>query len=101
MVFFEDSPNRTIKLKIRVKTNSKVQKISYNQFTDSWISINLKSKPVKNKANKELIKLLSKKLSIATNQIKIIAGLKNANKTIQIRFYEDISKPKILEKLAN
>jgi len=101
MVFFEDSPNRTIKLKIRVKTNSKVQKISYNQFTDSWISINLKSKPVKNKANKELIKLLSKKLSIETNQIKIIAGPKNANKTIQIRFYEDISKPKILEKLAN
>lgn len=101
MVFFEDSPNRTIKLKIRVKTNSKVQKISYNQFTDSWISINLKSKPVKNKANKELIKLLSKKLSIATNQIKIIVGLKNANKTIQIRFYEDISKPEILEKLAS
>ena len=101
MVFFEDSPNRTIKLKIRVKTNSKVQKIPYNQFTDSWISINLKSKPIKNKANKELIKLLSKKLSISTNQIKIIAGPKNANKTIQIRFYEDISKPKILEKLAN
>ncbi len=101
MVFFEDSSDRTILLKIRVKTNSKVQKISYNQFTDSWISINLKSKPVKNKANKELIKLVSKKLSIATNQIQIIAGAKNANKTIQIRFNEDISKPKILEKLAN
>ena len=101
MVFFEDSPNRTIKLKIRVKTNSKVQKISYNQITDSWILINLKSKPVKNKANKELIKLLSKKLNVATSQVQIIAGLKNANKTIQIRFYEDISKPKILEKLTN
>ncbi|MHA1349608.1 MAG: DUF167 domain-containing protein [Promethearchaeota archaeon] len=101
MVNFEDSLERTIFLKIRVKTNSKVQKISYNQDTDSWISIHLKSKPVKNKANKELIKLLSKKLNIATNQIQIIAGPKNANKTIQIRFYEDISKPKILEKLAN
>jgi len=74
---------------------------SYNQDTDSWISIHLKSKPVKNKANKELIKLLSKKLNIAANQIQIIAGPKNANKTIQIRFYEDISKPKILEKLSN
>ncbi len=101
MVFLEDSSERTILLKIRVKTNSKVQKISYNQFTDSWISINLKSKPVKNKANKELIKLLSKKLSIATNQIRIIAGPKNANKTIQIIFYQDISKSKILEKLAS
>ena len=101
MVVFEESSDKTILLKIRVKTNSKVQKISYNQLTDSWISINLKSKPVKNKANKELIKLLSKKLSITTNQIQIIAGPKNANKTIQIRFFEDISKPKILEKLKN
>ena len=101
MVFFEDSSERTIFLKIRVKTNSKVQKISFNQLTDTWISINLKSKPVKNKANKELIKLLSKKLNIATNQIQIIAGPKNANKTIQIRFYEDISKPKIVEKLTS
>ena len=101
MVYFEDSLERTIFLKIRVKTNSKVQKISFNQLTDTWISINLKSKPVKNKANKELIKLLSKKLNIATNQIQIIAGPKNANKTIQISFNEDISKPKILEKLTN
>jgi len=101
MVFFEDSSERTIFLKIRVKTNSKVQKISFNQLTDTWISINLKSKPVKNKANKELIKLLSKKLKIAINQIQIIVGPKKANKTIKIRFYEDISKPKILEKLAN
>ena len=101
MVVFEESSDKTILLKIRVKTNSKVQKISYNQLTDSWISINLKSKPVKNKANKELIKLLSKKLSITTNQIQIIAGPKNANKTIQIKFYEDITKPKIVEKLAN
>ncbi len=101
MVFFEENSERTIFLKIRVKTNSKVQKISFNQLTDTWISINLKSKPVKNKANKELIKLLSKKLNIATNQIQIIAGPKNANKTIQIRFYVDISKPKIVEKLTS
>ncbi len=101
MVFFEDSSERTIFLKIRVRTNAKVQKILFNQLTDTWISINLKSKPVKNKANKELIKLLSKKLNITTSQIQIIAGPKNANKTIQIRFNEDISKPKIVEKLRN
>ncbi len=102
MVFYEDNNSeRTIFLKIKVKTNSKVQKISYNQVIDSWISINLKSKPVKNKANKELIKLLSKKLNVATTQVQIIAGLKNTNKTIKISFYEDMSKPQIIEKLAN
>jgi len=101
MVYSEDSSEHTFFLKIRAKTNSKAQKIAYNQVTDSWISINLKSKPVKNKANKELIKLLSKKLNIATSQIQIIAGPKKANKTIQIRFYEDISKRKILKNLIN
>ncbi|MHA1235866.1 MAG: DUF167 domain-containing protein [Promethearchaeota archaeon] len=102
MVFYGDNNSeRTIFLKIKVKTNSKVQKISYNQVIDSWISINLKSKPVKNKANKELIKLLSKKLNVATTQVQIIAGLKNTNKTIKVSFYEDMSKPQILEKLAN
>ncbi|MHA1507800.1 MAG: DUF167 domain-containing protein, partial [Promethearchaeota archaeon] len=54
-----------------------------------------------NKANKELIKLLSKKLNVATTQVQIIAGLKNTNKTIKVSFYEDMSKPQILEKLAN
>jgi len=101
MVYSEDNSEKTYLLKIRAKTNSKGQKISYNQITDSWILINLKSKPVKNKANKELIKLLSKKLNVATSQVQIIAGLKNANKTIQISFYEDISKPQILERLIN
>jgi len=101
MICFEDNSKRSIFLKIRVKINSKIQKISYNQLTDSWISINLKSKPIKNKANKELIKLLSKKLNIATSQIQIIAGSKNPNKTIQISFYEDISEQKLLEKLTN
>ncbi len=52
-------------------------------------------------ANKELIKLLSKKLNITTGQIQIIAGPKNTSKTIQIRFYQDMSKSEILEKLAN
>ncbi|MHA1507685.1 MAG: DUF167 domain-containing protein [Promethearchaeota archaeon] len=54
-----------------------------------------------NKANKELIKLLSKKLNVATTQVQIIAGLKNTNKTIKVRFCEDMSKPQILKKLAN
>jgi uncharacterized protein (TIGR00251 family) len=101
MVLFEDSSERTILLKIRVKTNSKLQKISYNRCIDSWITINLISKPIKNKANKELIKLLSKKLRIATNQIQIISGTKSENKSIRIRFYEDISKQKLFEKLEN
>ena len=99
MVLNEDSSECSFLLKIKVKTNSKEKNILFNQNTDSWITIHLISKPIKNKANKELIQLLSKKLNVSTNQIKIIAGPKSRNKTIRIKFYENISKPKLLEKL--
>ena len=101
MAVIEDRLERSFLLKINVKTNSKEKKIVYNQNTDSWITIYLISKPIKNKANKELIRLLSKKLNVSTNQIQIIAGLKNENKTIRIKFSEDISKLKLLKKLEN
>ena len=101
MVAIEVKLERSFLLKINVKTNSKEKKIVYNQNTDSWITIYLISKPIKNKANKELIRLLSKKLNVSTNQIQIITGLKNENKTIRIKFYEDISKLKLLKKLEN
>jgi len=101
MAVIEDRLERSFLLKINVKTNSKEKKIVYNQNTDSWIKIHLISKPIKNKANKELIRLLSKKLNVSTNQIQIITGLKNENKTIRITFNEDISKPKLLKKLKN
>jgi len=101
MVAIEVRLERSFLLKINVKTNSKEKKIVYNQNTDSWIAIYLISKPIKNKANKELIRLLSKKLNVSTNQIQIITGLKNENKTIRITFNEDISKSKLLEKLEN
>ena len=101
MAVIEDRLERSFLLKINVKTNSKEKKVVYNQNTDSWITIYLISKPIKNKANKELFRLLSKKLNVSTNQIQIIAGLKNENKTIRITFNEDISKSKLLEKLEN
>jgi len=101
MAVIEDKLERAFLLKIKVKTNSKEKKIVYNQNTDSRITIHLISKPIKNKANKELIRLLSKKLNVSTNQIQIITGLKNENKTIRIKFSEDISKLKILKKLEN
>ncbi|MBL7056617.1 DUF167 domain-containing protein [Candidatus Woesearchaeota archaeon] len=43
--------------------------------------INIKEKAEDNKANKELIKFLSKKLK---KSVKIVSGLKSRNKIIQI-----------------
>ncbi len=86
-------------LRVKVKTNSNTQKILPGSETDSWLSIKLKSKPVKNKANKELINLIKKRMNISSNQVQIISGLKKTNKTLEIKFYENIGRPNLIKML--
>ena len=62
MDFLEIKANCVYLLRVKVKTNAKKQEILSYSDTDSWLSIKLKSKPVKNKANKELINLIKKKI---------------------------------------
>lgn len=85
-------------LKIVVKPNAKTQEILIENNYDYFL-IKLTSKPLLNKANKELLKLLKKKLDINLNQIKFISGLKSRNKLIQISYYKKIDEKNILEKL--
>jgi len=58
----------------------------------------LKSAPEKNKANAELINILSKKLSLPTNNLTIIKGGTSRTKTIKIQ--SNLSLPEILQKLG-
>ena len=70
-------------IKIKVKPNSgkkEVQKISDDEYI-----VSLKERAENNKANIELIKLLSKELKVSSNNIKIIKGLKSKNKIIEIK----------------
>ncbi|MFX1280245.1 MAG: DUF167 domain-containing protein [Promethearchaeota archaeon] len=85
-------------LHINVKTNSKKQEILYDNET---FTIFVKSKPVKNKANKEIVYLLRNKLKIALNQIKIISGEKSKNKVIQIEFLEEEGDKALLSRLLS
>lgn len=48
------------------------------------LKIRLKAPPVDGKANAELIKFLSKLLSVAKNQIEIISGHASRQKTVKI-----------------
>ncbi len=67
-------------LKIKVKPNSgkqEIKRISENEF-----AVSLKSKTEDNKANIELIKLMKKRLG---KNIKIIKGLKNRNKIVEVK----------------
>lgn len=98
MGLIEKHSNTNYIIKLQVKTNSKTQKVIYN---NDILTIFLKSKPIQNKANRELISLLKNKLNISSNQIRIISGSRNRDKTINITFLERVEKEDILKKLLD
>ncbi len=96
MGVIEKYSNMSYIIRLRVKTNSKTQKITN---IDDTLTIFLKSKPIQNKANKELISLLKNKLNISSNQIQIHSGQRSRDKTIKITFIESLEKEDIIRKL--
>ena len=63
--------------------------ISFNtlelfQVKGNEIKVSIKSKPDLGKANRELIKLLSKNFQVSSDKIKIIQGAKSRKKVIYI-----------------
>lgn len=72
-----------MKLFVKVKPNSSernITKVSENNY-----SIKLKSPAEKNKANLELIKIISKEFKVPQKKIIIKAGLSNRDKLIEIK----------------
>ncbi|MFX0076148.1 MAG: DUF167 domain-containing protein [Candidatus Hermodarchaeota archaeon] len=100
MDFIDVKADNTYLLRVNVKTNSIKQEILSFSVEDSWLLITLKSKPVKNKANKELINLLKRRLNISSDQIQIISGLKKTNKILEIKFNEYIGIQELIQKLS-
>jgi len=98
MGFLEKISEDNFFLHTKIKPNSKNQRILDN---NDYLIIFLRSKPVKNKANNELINLLKKKLTLASNQIKIISGLKNSRKIIKLTYTESVNEKDIIKKLLN
>jgi uncharacterized protein (TIGR00251 family) len=70
-------------LNVKVKPNSSKQEIE--NFGDNRYLIYLKSAPENNKANIELINLLSKELGVPSKSIKIKFGQTSDKKIIEIR----------------
>jgi len=71
-----------MKIKVKVKPNSKKQDIK--DLGNNKYIVYVTSLPVKNKANVELINLLSKYLGIPAKQIKIKTGHSSQNKILQV-----------------
>jgi len=96
MNFLEKHSDTIYTIRLNVKTNSKNQNIVNN---GDFLTIFLHSKPIQNKANKELLNLVKRKLKISLNQIQIISGLKTQNKIIKITFLEKIEEKELIRKL--
>ncbi len=96
MRFLEKIDDNNYILRISVKPNSKKQDLINN---DKFLTVYVRSKAMKNKANKELVNLLKTKLEIASNQIKIVSGLKSINKVVQLNFPEKQKNQLLINKL--
>jgi len=96
MKFLEQRSNNNFVLRLNVKTNSRSQKIINN---GDVLTIFLKSKPVQNKANIELLSLIKNKLNISSSQIQIISGSRSRDKSIKITLKENGDKEEIIKKL--
>ncbi|MCG3216801.1 MAG: DUF167 domain-containing protein [Candidatus Heimdallarchaeota archaeon] len=83
----------SIWLTVNVHPNSSSKKI---EITENTIEIYVNEPPDKGKANKALLKLMSKKLRIQSSSISIIKGHKTRKKIILIR---NINMIEILEKI--
>ncbi|RCJ35347.1 hypothetical protein A6770_16105 [Nostoc minutum NIES-26] len=68
--------------KVKVKPNSKLQKIE--EQTDGSLTVHLKSPPVDSKANEELLKILAEKFDVPKSHIRIKSGLSSRQKLIEI-----------------
>ncbi|RAM50463.1 DUF167 domain-containing protein [Mastigocladus laminosus UU774] len=71
-----------MQIKVKVKPNSKFQKIE--ETSDGSLNIYLKSPPVDGKANEELIKVLSEKFDVAKSRIRIKSGVSSRQKLVEI-----------------
>ncbi len=70
-------------INVKVKTNSSKQEVE--SFGGGRYLVYLKSAPENNKANEELIKILSKELGVPPQSIKIKFGQTSDKKLIEIR----------------
>jgi len=73
-----------MKFYVRVKTNSGKQEIV--EFGDHRYLIYLKSVPEDNKANIELLNLLSKHIGVPALKLKIVSGLTSQDKVLEVQY---------------
>jgi hypothetical protein len=75
--------DETLTLVVRVTPNSSSNHISLE--SDGKLAVKLTSPPVEGKANKDLVKLIAKKLGIPQSDVSIKRGEHSRNKVLIVR----------------
>jgi uncharacterized protein len=94
-MYMEERENGVI-LKLKVAPGSSRNALS--QPTQDRLIVKLTSPPVEGKANKQLIKFLSKKLGVPPSSISIVRGVSSREK---ILFVAGVGGPAVREKLES
>jgi hypothetical protein len=71
-----------MKIQVKVKPNSRTEELS--QEGGSFI-VKVKEPPKEGKANQAVIKLLAERFGVPQSQVRILSGLRNRNKVIEIK----------------
>ena len=87
--YIEKKSNNSFLLHLKIKPNSRKQEIIEEQ---DQLIIRVRSKAIQNKANKELLGLLRKKLRVPSDHLMILSGLKSSSKIVEIIFNEDLDE---------
>ncbi|MBA4320618.1 MAG: hypothetical protein C0412_19665 [Flavobacterium sp.] len=75
-------------LRVKVRPNA-VKTCVKEVMADETIKIDLSAMPVKNKANKELIKFLAQQFDTDVNNVRIISGATDRMKLVKIKDKND------------
>ncbi|MCD6528061.1 YggU family protein [bacterium] len=72
------------KIILKVKVAPRAKKNEIVGWQNNVLKIKINALPVKGKANQELIKFLADKLNIKKGQIRIVKGLTNRKKEVEL-----------------
>jgi len=97
-IIVSDGAGRSVVLNVFVKPKSGGSEIFFDE-NEGFIVVFLKAPPTGGKANKELVKILSKKLGLSSSKIKIVKGLKSRKKQVLVE--ENLTFSEVLECLKS
>jgi len=81
---------------LKVKVTPGSSRNSVSQPTEDRLAVKLTSPPIEGKANKQLVKFLSKKLGISPSSISIVRGMTSRDKVL---FVAGLDGAEVREKL--